>query len=353
MGCFRLLLAMLVASSHFEGQFRPVNLGVSAVIAFYFISGYLMTQSFSRFQKTSIRPVLSFYIDRLLRIYPGFIVVLSATFLWFYLTAGMSSYKNMILDVLIIPSNYQNIILGIPQSYLFPPLFSLGAEMQFYLALPLFLSLNRVFRGFVTTSFFVAQMFFLASPFVLHSVPISDLLGYRCFFFSFAAFLLGSTMADWSYGFSKLSGVLGWGIIGICFALFFFVFPDQISYSSDGINKNYYPIKNPEAMNVLLGYMFFVPIAILIVGQKINNKLFLSLNYFLGRLSYPIFLGHFLAIYIVGYVFGKTDINHWYFTQCMTASILIACFLAWMQGLVDSLRYRYRGFGTPLVGAKN
>lgn len=72
MGYFRLILAMLVASSHFENQWRPVNLGVASVIAFYFISGYLMNQSFVKFKSASNSPIMHFYIDRLLRIYPSF-----------------------------------------------------------------------------------------------------------------------------------------------------------------------------------------------------------------------------------------------------------------------------------------
>ena len=43
MGSFRFMLAMLVAISHTLGVSMRGNLGASAVIAFYFISGWLMT----------------------------------------------------------------------------------------------------------------------------------------------------------------------------------------------------------------------------------------------------------------------------------------------------------------------
>lgn len=343
---------MLVASSHFENQWRPVNLGVASVIAFYFISGYLMNQSFVKFKSASNSPIMHFYIDRLLRIYPCFFLIFFATFFWFKYVGIMELNRSVILQLLIIPSNYTN-ILNIPGSQLFPPLFSLGAEMQFYLALPLFLALNKKIQISILIIFFCAQMFFLALPYTFHSVPVSDLFGYRCFFFSFAAFLLGSITYDSMSG-CRISGVAGLGIIGACFMLFFFAFPDKVSYSVDGVVKSFSPIRNPEAMNVLIGYMFFVPIAALIMTHKISNNHLARLNRFLGRLSYPVFLAHFLAIFMVGHIFGKGDINHWYFAQCMLVSIAIAICLAGIQTLIDLLRYQYRGFGSTYAkyGAK-
>lgn len=63
MGYFRFLLAALVAYSHISGRYLPLNFGTSAVPAFYFLSGYLMTLLMKRFAANSAglaRSTLSF-----------------------------------------------------------------------------------------------------------------------------------------------------------------------------------------------------------------------------------------------------------------------------------------------------
>src|ERR1700727_1796255 len=68
-GCFRLVLAALVALSHLMPNYGidlpNINFGAAAVVCFYFISGYLMFLSFSRFRQHSGTPARTFYIDRL------------------------------------------------------------------------------------------------------------------------------------------------------------------------------------------------------------------------------------------------------------------------------------------------
>ena len=56
LGILRFILAMLVLLSHIPGLGMPLNPGVSAVILFYFISGYLMGRSYRRFQQHSQQP---------------------------------------------------------------------------------------------------------------------------------------------------------------------------------------------------------------------------------------------------------------------------------------------------------
>ena len=75
MGILRFLLAVLVAYSHWPfWNENQVNFAVSAVVAFFFLSGYLMAGSYSRF--SILRwPTISFYIDRFYRIYPAFILI--------------------------------------------------------------------------------------------------------------------------------------------------------------------------------------------------------------------------------------------------------------------------------------
>lgn len=75
LGILRFILAMLVLLSHIPGLGMPLNPGVSAVILFYFISGYLMGRSYRRFQQHSQQPIRDFYLDRLLKLMPQYSVV--------------------------------------------------------------------------------------------------------------------------------------------------------------------------------------------------------------------------------------------------------------------------------------
>ena len=72
LGLFRFILAWFVMLSHLP--FSPFaigfNGGVSAVILFYFISGYLMYFSFSRISFNSFKKkILFFYAKRILRLF--------------------------------------------------------------------------------------------------------------------------------------------------------------------------------------------------------------------------------------------------------------------------------------------
>lgn len=70
LGIVRFVLAVLVLLSHIPGLGMPLNPGVSAVILFYFISGYLMARSYLRFQQHSAQPSRDFYMGRLLKLMP-------------------------------------------------------------------------------------------------------------------------------------------------------------------------------------------------------------------------------------------------------------------------------------------
>lgn len=80
LGSIRFFLACFVLISHFPNNGMKLNLGVVSVICFYFISGFLMRKSFTRFQVNSKTPATDFYIDRVIKLFPQYIVIVLATF---------------------------------------------------------------------------------------------------------------------------------------------------------------------------------------------------------------------------------------------------------------------------------
>ena len=70
LGSLRFVLAYLVFLTHFPSSGLKLSLGITAVIIFYFISGYLMMKSYLRFKAFSASPIKSFYVDRCIKIFP-------------------------------------------------------------------------------------------------------------------------------------------------------------------------------------------------------------------------------------------------------------------------------------------
>ncbi|MCB1488913.1 MAG: acyltransferase [Bauldia sp.] len=80
-GVFRFLLALCVVAQHLQNlppanlkaALEPLEIGSNAVLAFFMLSGYIITSAYYRFYYN--RPV-NFIINRLLRVYPTYIIAL-------------------------------------------------------------------------------------------------------------------------------------------------------------------------------------------------------------------------------------------------------------------------------------
>ena len=79
LGLIRFALALAVLLSHVPGFDWALNPGVVAVICFYCISGYLMRCSYQRFTRLAQTPVRDFIVDRVLKLFPQYLVVLAIT----------------------------------------------------------------------------------------------------------------------------------------------------------------------------------------------------------------------------------------------------------------------------------
>jgi Predicted acyltransferases len=126
-----------------------------AVICFYFISGFLMHRSYKRFQQHAIRPVFSFYRDRVIKLLPQYFLVVTISFLclaWLgtsrtiYAFSQDISLVRVILNYLVLPANYvipPFVIEHIAPQPIVATAWSLATEFQFYLILPMIFLLHR------------------------------------------------------------------------------------------------------------------------------------------------------------------------------------------------------------------
>lgn len=346
MGGFRFLLAALVAYSHFEGAFLPFNLGVSAVIGFYFISGYLMSLSYERFQAKTAHPVRSFYADRIIRIYPSYFLVFAASALFYWLSPKLSGLRLVnLLELLIIPNNYTQLFEH-KMNLVIPPSWSLGAELQFYLLLPLLLKASKEFRVALLYAFVLLHLFAMSLTGALGDysaaclklsqsaceAKASDLIGYRYLFFVGVIFILGNIAHEIYEKKSLPEGILH-SVIAVYVLGFFLLFP---------VGKM---LGNENVFAVLLGVMLFIPLSLHYLQQLRSGVAPGETDKWLGKLAYPLFLSHFLGQWIVDMTWGGSAHNRFFYTQAMLVSVGLAFLVALFQEWIDRKRYAYRGFG--------
>jgi peptidoglycan/LPS O-acetylase OafA/YrhL len=152
-GTCRLILAALVALSHFGVHYAGFNPGQWAVISFYTLSGLLMERQFRKLGGAG-----NFYLDRLLRIYPVYLTVLLLT-----ISGCQLSWVGKLANITLFPLNY-SYFTSIP--ILIGPAWSLACEVHFYLLVPLLtLCATSTLRIVLLSSLSL----FVVSPFLPHS----------------------------------------------------------------------------------------------------------------------------------------------------------------------------------------
>jgi peptidoglycan/LPS O-acetylase OafA/YrhL len=285
MGVMRLALALAVLVSHAGLRARGLNPGVSAVIGFYLISGYVMTGLMRRHYASAGR-VAAFYADRLLRILPQYLLYAGVTLVWFVVTGTRTTFLTRSPDALDLLNNLTVVPLnffmfnGADQFTLIPPAWSLGAELQFYLLMPLLVLRPR-----------------------LGAVLVAGSLGVH------AAALVGRLHADW-FGYRLLAGVL-W-VFGAGMLLFVLQrararWADALAIAAPVLALVIYLVLRarglhavPYNQEVLIGWGFGVPLL-----HWLSRRPSGRLDTLAGDLSYGVFLNHFLLIWCLQPLLGS------------------------------------------------
>lgn len=278
LGSLRLLLALLVALSHAGVRLFDFNPGVSAVVVFYLISGYVMT-GLLRTHYSEWKDIPAFYLDRALRLYPQYLFIAGLTLIWITASGAHTAFLQRppsLLDLLnnlaVVPLNLF-MFNGSDQFTLIPPAWSLGAEIQFYLLVPILL-LARM-RGIVLLVSFA--IFLLAAWQIIHT----EWFGYRLLPGVMFMFLLGSYLYE--YHRNRLPDrallvVLEFVLAGLMLAL---------GWSGR--------LAAPYNVETLTGLLIGLP-ALHILARMPRR----GWDDFLGDLSYGVFLCHFLVLWLLG-----------------------------------------------------
>jgi len=301
----RFLLASLVMLFHIPQFFENRNLpfynnlpifhkGTEAVYVFFVLSGFLIIRLlYLEKTKTSKINIRNFYMRRILRILPLYILVLFSGLL----------YYNVFLKFIGIPYQTTNVLettflclffLPNVAAKLYHPggiievLWSIGIEEQFYLLVAPLLTFIKSNFYIKALLWFTILYYFL---FVSNLFPFLKHFDFLYFYFSFGGFV---AVLNEKYNISKyLNTYFKLGLL-ICF----------IGYLTTNL-FNYLPTNMYHLVGMLLLSFFILSIS--------HNPLFTiqnkSLNY-LGKISYGIYMTHPIIMQLIGFVLLKTSSKH-------------------------------------------
>ncbi len=329
------------------------NYGASAVIAFYFLSGWLMSMSYRRFQqKAPETTVKAFFADRFFKLWPSYTLVFLVS-LAFFIQTGIFQFdwRRIPLELLIVPNAFTKMIPWNEQHALniIPPTWSLGVEACFYLTVPALAFLSYRFKIILAYAMILVHLAVMSV-----SAPIGHFV--TCFW-PIRESLCTIPVSDYF-------GMDFPGTIGVVFLIGFIGFERQQGKRTDnhlfifwGIYAFYFLIAGPLSStlanwgtyDVAFSIVFLLPLATagLVITRTASQPVW---DRILGELSYPLFLTHFLALYIVEFTTGLAKSDGAMFTPAICLSIVLSFGLAYFQRMVDKQRYKMRGFPKSAPG---
>ena len=324
-GTLRTFLALGVALSHVPGLGMKFQLGVIAVMLFYFLSGNVMYRAYQGFRAKAAQPVLRFFIDRFLRIVPAFAVAILA------MVALVRSFKTHIVtfprpDVgtQAILSNFNllcmndNGICKVPR--IIHSSWSLGSEIHFYLLLPLL----------------------IAMPFFAFAACVAASLGWHLY----ALLTMEPHAAHyWAYGTSY--GTLFVFCMGICYAR-----RDDVRYRTLlacivafelACVVIFFPLLRPYGnfyiQEMWLGVVIAAPLVF--AAEKAKGVIPAAWDRRIGALSYPIFLTHVLSMGIADVVVGMQYPSRRWMVCFLGALFVISAGMAYfVERPISALRHK-------------
>lgn len=319
LGTLRFILAWFVMLSHLPFSPFPIgfNPGVSSVILFYFISGYLMFFSFAKIPlKKFKQKMIFFYLKRIFRLFPLYLIILFFTIFLIHhyqhsnlipLLNQNLSISKIFINMLLIFNNYVfppfQIKALLPHP-LIPTTWSLSSEWHYYLLVPfLFYLLIKKKKIFI----YVILLFSLAFELYAfsHNSPLfnADNFGYRYIFGVLWIFLVGFLFAQ--EGYSKFLKVIYFSLL-VYFLLW-----------------GFYYSNHPYSREILFA-VFFAPVL------PVIKNLEFKYDYYLGQLSYPIFISQFSIFYLVEHLIGY-DNKVKFFMSVFGLVLIISIILAFIH----------------------
>jgi peptidoglycan/LPS O-acetylase OafA/YrhL len=326
LGTLRLMLALAVAASHAGVLVGGLNPGVTAVVGFYLISGYVMAGLIQRYySQPSQAP--AFYLDRAFRLLPQYLFYCGLILAWQLSTKSTTPFLdsvnpgagNLLNNLLIVPLNYY-MYNGSDRYTLIPPAWSLGAEVQFYFLAPFLLLWTKriLFIGFLSLIVYLAA---------LGGFINSDWFGYRLLPGVLIFFVLGALLAR-QHQLSQHNRALAM-TVGVTFLAGLALVLLYLKGT----------LRQPYNFETLFGLMLG-----LLLLHTLATRSPTRWDELAGNISYGVFLNHFLIIWVL----YPKGVN----TAQLPGFLVLSMVFSWLsQRLVEQplLKFRYRFRKSPQI----
>lgn len=272
----------MVLLSHTGVSFFTLSPGVTAVVLFYILAGFVVSHIYNDILPNSKYKLFYFYKDRILRVFPLYLYVCTLTLIFITLTSYSNpsySLTALVANALIIPLNYYmyadfTMLKAVNGDWwLIPPAWSLGTELQAYILLAIGIRFRLFNSIFIIFSLLI---YVLANLSILHP----DYFGYRFIIGVYFIFATGAAIQRAKKSLYHRN------------TLFFIYALMLIIATIFTINNSFSPTYTKET---LIGFLVGTPLIYAL--SKVKQKL--PYDALLGSLSYGVFLSHFLCIWIL------------------------------------------------------
>ncbi len=296
----RFILALLVVIFHiaqfsknrgfpFFNDLAIFHKGTEAVYMFFSLSGFLIIkQLFIEKTHTNSINLKSFYLRRLLRIFPLYYLVLTFGFIYYHLILPLFGFEfknnyDLLTGIFLSITFFPNIFSTYSPGGILEILWSIGIEEQFYLFIaPLFLLLPLK-RIVLFLSVFTSIYFFM-----YFSEYLVFLKKYNMLFFYFSFGGLCSILFNHSFVQTQIKK------IRFSILLIFIIYFTTTIFKNN-FNLFFYNLFSFILFGFSISALAIKPIKIL------QNK---TMDY-LGKISYGIYMYHAIIIQLVGFIYLK------------------------------------------------
>lgn len=329
---FRFFLAFMVFYHHslYFSQDDLIRFGASAVIAFYFISGFLNIQAYNRIAQKSNRPAIVFLIDRFIRMVGVHYAAVIILLIFIYsVTYRDFSIIQLISNILIIPLAFYPLDSSL---YGYTAMsWTVGTEYCFYVMLIVLFLAKQSHRiiafyaifGIYWVLFFIGAFFHFSTSTIFSNGTFLSAMAYTLPFFPFWIFYWGILYYENSIHYKialKLS--LAAAII--------IVFFDVIirGWNATGF-----------AFSLIAGFLFVY--AIIWMGNREIRGRYAWLANYLGELTYPLYIGHGAARVLAStFRYNIRELDGLVVMWVLT--VIITILLHRVDVLTNKFRYRVR-----------